>query len=154
MLKQKCSLCLHYPVFLILRKYKVYYTYGDFHCCHGGKLPHKTSVDWNALILFQISESSLSQFQLFSCWQFCGDVFFVFPYYCSRTNPELVLMQKSLNAVKLYTRQIKSHSKNHPEVFVSQMSADLQRRRRLVLLGTTWKPQGLKATQKNFLLEE
>lgn len=67
---------------------------------------------------------------------------------------ELVLMQKSLNAVKPYTKQIKSHSKGHPEVFVSQTSAHLQRRRRLMLLGTARKPQGLKALQKNFLLKK
>lgn len=46
-------------------------------------------------------------------------VFSFFPYLCSRANPELVLVPKSLNVLKPYTKQTKgqSQSEGQPKFF-------------------------------------
>lgn len=71
---------------------------------------YNSSVGWNILILFQTSEFSLSLFQLFSCWQLWFHAThqwvlrFSLLYTTALGLTQLVLMQKSLNVLKPYTK--------------------------------------------------
>lgn len=106
----------------------------NLHCCQRENCSTELQYfNWlkyfNYLSKQWVQIKPLSAFQLLAVLILCNTVmsslfFSFFPYLCSRTNPGFVLMQKSLNVLKPYTKPTKSQSRSEgqPKSFVPETS--------------------------------